>query len=148
MPPCYWGTVLPSKCARNLTVPCSRSAARRPHASSGRPSRTRWPAWTPAAALEAPAHEQRAGACQREDQAQAGGVTGVPLGGVAGPPGGGGVVRAGRGVVGVALLLGEEDGRALRGRTQARAADRGARRGDSDSWRSRQSRRAPRLRMG
>lgn len=100
----------------------------RPRPRGGRARRPRLPR-PPEVALEAPAHQQRAGEDQQGDQAQAKGGAGVPLGGVADPPGGGGAVRVGRGVVGVALLLGGEDLRALRGQAEARAANRGAQRG-------------------
>ena len=67
----------------------------------------------PAEPLEAPAHQQRAGARQSRDQAQVAGGAGLPLGLLAGAPGRRGHVRHGRGVVGCALLLRGQDGRAL-----------------------------------
>lgn len=100
----------------------------RPRPRGGRARRPHLPR-PPEVALEAPAHDQRAGEDQQGDQAQVEGGAGVPLEGVAGPPGGVGAVRAGRGVVGVALPLGGEDFRAPRGQAEARAADRGAQRG-------------------
>lgn len=78
----------------------------------------------PAVALEAPAHQQRAGAGQSRDKAQVACGVGVPVRGVVAEAGRGRHVRSGRGVVWLALLLGEKDGRDARGAAQGRGLGR------------------------
>lgn len=65
----------------------------------------------PAVALEAPAHQQRAGACQQGNQAPLARGAGLPVGEFAAQARGRRHVRPGRDMVRLALLLGEEDGR-------------------------------------
>ena len=72
-------------------------------AEEAEPTRSPYPG-IPAFALEAPAHEQRAGARQPRDKAPQPRRAGVPVGGVVGTPGRGRDVRAGRDLVGIALL--------------------------------------------
>lgn len=68
----------------------------------------------PAVALEAPAHQQRAGARQQGNQAPIARGAGLPVGEFAVQAGGHRHVRPGRDMVRLALLLGEEDGRDAR----------------------------------
>lgn len=77
---------------------------------AGRPSTPRFSA----VALEAPAHQQRPGADEPRDKAQVECGADVPLDDIAGASSRRGHVRAGRDVAGVEVLLGGEDGRALR----------------------------------
>lgn len=65
----------------------------------------------PAVALEAPAHQQRAGARQQGNQAPLTRGAGLPVGEFAAQARGRRHVRPGRDMVRLALLLGEEDGR-------------------------------------
>lgn len=65
----------------------------------------------PAVALEAPAHQQRAGARQQGNQAPLARGAGLPVGEFAAQARGRRHVRPGRDMVRLALLLGEEDGR-------------------------------------
>lgn len=83
---------------------------------TGRPGIPRFSA----VALEAPAHQQRPGANEPRDKAQVECGAAVPLDDIAGASGRRGHVRAGRDVAGVEVLLGGEDGRALRRGLHAR----------------------------
>lgn len=73
-----------------------------------------------AVALEAPAHQQRAGEDQPRDKAQVARRAGVPVNGLVGAARGRGHVRAGRDMARVQVLLGGEDERALRRGPHAR----------------------------
>ena len=99
---------------------------RRTRAGGGRARRARLPG-LPAVALEAPAHQQPAGAYQLRDQAAQPCRAGVPVGEVAGTPCRSGIVRSRRRVGAAALLLGGQDGRALRRQAGAGALGRGGR---------------------
>lgn len=74
----------------------------------------------PAVALEEPAHQQRPGADEPRNKAQVEGGAGVPLDGMAGATGRRGHVRTGQDAAGAEVLLGGEDGRALRRGPHAR----------------------------
>ena len=86
-------------------------------ARGGGARRARVPGF-PALALEAPAHQQRAGARQQGNQAPLARGAGIPLRKVAAQGGRGRHVRPGGDVVRIAILLGEEDGGDARRRVQ------------------------------
>ena len=85
----------------------------------------------PVLPLEAPAHQQRPGAREQGDKAQVEGGAGVPHGQVPGASRRRRHVRPGRRLAGVALLLGEEDGGAVR-RAQEAGGGRPAVKGKGD----------------
>ena len=88
-------------------------------AGGGRAGRAGLPR-PPDVAPEAPARRQRAGAGEQGDKAQVARGAGVPPDGIAGEARRRGHVRAGRDTAGVQVLLGGEDGRALRRGARAR----------------------------
>lgn len=81
-----------------------------PRARGGGARRARVPG-LPSVALEVPAHEQRKGARQQENDAPLARGAGLLIGEFAAQARGHRYVRPGRDAVRLALLLGEEDGR-------------------------------------
>ena len=132
--PCY--AMRLSVCERNNASPNRDAEAvlpgGRPHPQEGRAGRPGLPE-PPGESLEAPAHEQPAGAHQQGDKAQVTSGAGVPVAGVAGADGGRGHVRPGRG---------EVERQALLEARHVRAARR-AGRGGSPSFRRRSSSQPP-----